>query len=501
MPRPGQDIITAKRQAGQFPSVGMTLPSPQYGSRTRPASTGKTSRPKAGRFRRFLQKITFKRSAVTVAIIALLIGLFVAGKFIYNAHKLFGGNIFGLLHTTKLKGENTGRVNILLAGNSADDPGHNGANLTDSVMIVSIDTRNNTAFLMSVPRDLWVDIPGGGHQKINAAYAVGQADHFSAPGYPNGGMGLLEQVVQENFGIKLDYYALVDYSALKDAVNAVGGVNINIQSNDPRGLYDPSIDYATHGPLVKLSNGQHVLNGEQALDLARARGDAYGSYGFDAADFDRTKDQRQLLVALKSKAVSAGVLANPAKLTSLFDAIGSNVKTDFTLSEVHRLYDITKPINSNNIQSLSLNNANGKDLLTSYQTADGESALIPAAGIDDFSNIQAFVRQQTSSNPVVRENASIAVLNATNISGLASQERTKLRIKDLNVTAIGDAMTNQATTTIIDNSGGKKQSSRQALINLFGNHVTTTNPYAGMYNNPDFIVLIGNDQAATSTNN
>jgi LCP family protein required for cell wall assembly len=502
VPRPGQDIITAKRQASQFPAVGMTLPSPQYGGRARAAGAGSAGRPKTGRFRRFFNKLSWKRAAVTVAIVALLVGLFVAAKFAYNAYKLFGGNIFGLLHTTHLKGEDRGRVNILLAGNSADDVGHNGGQLTDSIMIMSIDTRNNTAFLLSIPRDLWVNIPGGGHQKINAAYTVGQEDNFSEAGYPSGGMGLLEKIVQDDFGLPIDYYALVNYGALRDSVNAVGGVNFTVHSSDPRGLYDPSIDYTTRGPLVRLTNGPHTLNGQQALNLARARGDAYGSYGFGNSDFQRTQDQRELLIALKNKAVTAGVIANPAKLTSLFDAVGKNVKTDLTLPEARRFYDVVKPISSKNIKSLSLSDANGKNLLTSYTTRDGESALIPAAGIDDFSAIQAFVHQQTSSNPVVRENASVAVLNATDSAGLASQERTKLHVKDINVTAIGDATTaNQAVTSIIDNSGGKKPSTRKLLVQLFGNHVTTTNPYSGMYDDPDFIVLIGSDQAANNSNN
>ncbi len=505
MPRPGQDIVTAKRQAGQFPGVGMTLPSAQYGARGRGTATsrnGVADQP-GGRFRRLLRKITLKRATITIAIIALLIGLFVAGKFLYNAYKLFGGDIFGVLHTTKLKGEDRGRVNILLAGNSADDVGHQGGQLTDSIMIASIDTRNNTAFLLSVPRDLWVDIPGGGHQKINAAYVVGEEDNFNEPGYPEGGMGLLEKIIEEDFGLPIDYYGLVNYNAMRDAVNAVGGVNVNIKSDDPRGLYDPNIDYTTRGPLVRLSNGQHKLNGQQALNLARARGDAYNSYGFSSADFDRTENQRMLLVALKNKAVSAGTLANPAKITSLSDALGSNVKTDFKPSEIRRLYEITKPITGKNIQSLSLNDADGKDLLASYRTADGASALIPAAGVDDFSDIQAFVKQHTSSNPVVRENARLAVLNASGSTGLASQMRTKLRVKDFNVTAIGDAMGDQATTTIIDTTNGKKPTTRKALQKTFGQQVafTTTNPYAGMYNNPDFIILLGTDQAASNDNN
>ncbi len=478
----------------------MTLPT--YNGENVNGRTRLSAKPGArqGRFRRIFKRPTLKRALVTLAIIVALIAAFIGAKFLYNAWKLFGTSLFGALHTTHLRGENRGRVNILLAGNSADDPGHNGGTLTDSIMIVSIDTRHNTAFLMSIPRDLWVNIPGGGHQKINAAYSVGQADNFNEAGYPKGGMGLLEKVVEQNFDMPVDYYALVNYSALRESVNAVGGVNFNVRSTDPRGLYDPSIDYRTHGPLVNLTNGTHKLNGEQALDLARARGDAYGSYGFGNSDFQRTQDQRELLISLKNKAFTPGVIGNPAKLTSLFDAVGRNVKTDFKLPEVHRLYDLTKKINSRNIKSLSLSDANGKNLLQSYTTADGESALIPAAGIDDFSAIQAFVHQQTSSNPVVRENASVVVLNATGMNGLASQERTKLRVKDLNVTDIGDALSDKATTTIIDNSHGKKSATHQQLKQLFGDHFTNTNPYANKYD-ADFIILLGTDQAGHTSAN
>ena len=495
-PRPGQDIVLPKPNVS-FPDVGMTLSS--YRSE---AAAGVPRRPlpgaavaKTGRFKRMLHKITLKRTVITLAIIVLLIGGWLGFKFIYNAHKLFGGNIFSILSTTKLRGEDTGHVNILLAGNSADDPGHNGANLTDSIMIMSIDTKHNTAFLLSVPRDLWVNVPGSGYSKINAAYVDGEANDFNDPGYFPGGMGQLQQVVQKDFGITLDYYALIDYAALRDAVNSVGGVDINIQSDDPRGLYDPSVDYSTHGPLVNLSNGEHHLNGQQALDLARARGDAYGSYGFAASDFDRTMHQRQLLVALKKKAVSAGTLSNPAKLSNLSDAIGNNVKTDFTLSEVHRLYDLTKSIN--NIQSLSLNSANGKNLLVSYD-GDGQSALSPALGVNNFSAIQAYVAQQLSSNPAVREDAQIVLLNATDTNGLAAREQTLLSSKGLNVTEIGDATANQSVTTIIDNSGGKKPATKQFLIQTFGNNVTTADPYANTYQ-ADFIVLLGGNLVNTTT--
>lgn len=495
--RPVQDIGIAKKQAAQFPTVGTTLKNYQYDPRDqRKRRPGQNTLVKQGRWRRFKEGITLKKTVIAFAILVLLIGGWVGFKFAWNAHKLFGGNILGVLSTSKLKGEDEGRVNILLAGNSSDDAGHNGGRLTDSIMVISLDTKHNKAVMLSIPRDLWVYVPGDSHQKINGAYVSGEDNDFSEEGYPDGGMGQLEQVVSNVLDIPIHYYALVDYTAMKQAVDAVGGVDFLVQSEDPRGLYDPNIDWTTRGPLVKLSNGTHHLNGQQALDLARARGDAYNSYGFAGSDFTRTENQRKLLIALKSKAVSAGVLTNPAKLTNLSDAIGNNVKTDFKLSEVHRLYDIVKDINGGAIQSLSLNDADGENLLASYTSPQGQSALAPAAGLDDFSDIQAFIKRKTSSNPVVQEAAKIVVLNGTETNGLAGKIKSQLKDKQMIVTDVGDAgSVTQATTAIIKLSGTSKPATSAALVKIFGNHVTTQNPYGTQYD-ADFIIVLGQDQAA-----
>src|SRR5581483_2333743 len=391
-PVPPRPARTSPPPAGA-PSRMSSLPTPALSLNTAPPRARRAAAPTVKKRRKIF---SVKRVILTLLLLILIGGGWMATKLLVNTAKIFHGSVFNILTTTKLKGEDTGRVNILLAGNSSDDPGHDGANLTDSIMVVSIDTKNNTAFMLSVPRDLWVEIPGYGHAKINEAYVDGQAGHFSAPGYPSGGMGMLEQVIHQNFNLTINYYALIDYNAVRDAVNAIGGVDVNIQSSDPRGLYDPSIDWATHGPLVKLSNGTHHLTGEQALDLARARGDAYGSYGYAQSDFERTQNQRLMLVALKTKILSAGVLANPVALSNLFDSVGKNVSTDMTLSEARRLYDLGKKVDNANITSASLNSANGKNLLANYTSPSGQSALIPAAGIDDFTQIQAYVVRLTS---------------------------------------------------------------------------------------------------------
>jgi LCP family protein required for cell wall assembly len=449
---------------------------------------------KDGKKRRFVPRfITWRKALLSLVIIILGIGGWLGFKFVYNAAKTFHGGLFSVLSTSKLDGEDVGRVNILVAGNSADDTGHNGANLTDSIMIVSLDTKNKSAYMLSVPRDLWVDIPGYGHAKINEAYVDGQEDNFKEDGYFPGGMGLLQQVIEQNFDVNLNYYALVNYTALKDMVNAVGGIDFTVKSTDSRGLYDPSIDYATHGPLVKLSNGVHHLTGEQALDLSRARGDAYGSYGFPASDFDRTNNQRQELIALKSKVTSTGVLTNPAKLSSIFDAIGNNVKTDFTLGEVRRAYSIGKDVGA--IQSIGLNNVHGKNLLTSYTTPLGQSALTPAAGLDDFSDIQSAIKQLTSTNPITREGANVVFLNATDAAGVASKASKALKAKGILVSDTGDATTSQATSTIIDVSGGKMPNTKKLLQSWYGTSVVTASSYTDIYYDADFIILVGSDHA------
>lgn len=497
--QPAKDAVTASSQADQFPTIGMTLSSYNDSGTLKKKDFTPPNKYNRSRFQRFKDGITKKR--VMLAFLGLLIVLFIwfGGRMLYNAQRIFGGSIFSFFSNTKLKGEDSGRVNILLAGNSSDDLGHQGGQLTDSIMILSIDTRNNKAFMLSVPRDLYVDIGKSSYGKINSAYVVGEQNNFSVAGYPKGGMGQLEQIIENKFGLKIHYYALVNYNALKEAVDSVGGINVVINSKDPRGLYDPNIDWSNRKPLVKLSNGPHTLNGQQALNLARARGDAYNSYGFAGSDFDRTSNQRMMLLALKNKATSSSVLANPAKLADLSDAIGKNVSTDLKAAQLKRLYTITKKIDSGNVKSLSLNDANGKQLLKSYAAPGGQSTLIPALGLNDYTEIQTFILQQTSSNPIIQENASVVVLNGTDYDGLGSSQKDELSKKRIRVIKVGDAGKNYAASQIIDLSKGKMSATRAALGNLYANKFTTVDPYNGTYN-ADFIVIIGSEKIPKTSN-
>ena len=328
-------------------------------------------------------KLYFKRTILVLLVASLSMGGWLGYKLYSDTAKITGNkNPLALLSAftpTTLKQTN-GRINILLAGYSDDDAGHEGAELTDSIMILSINPTTQAATVISVPRDLYVSIPGYGYSKINAAYEYGANENFSQTGYAAGGMGLLEQTITQDFGVQFNYEALINYTAFKAAVNAVQGVTVTINSSDARGLYDPNTN-------LDLADGSVQLSGDQALNLARARGEGYGSYGFTNADFDRTAHQQAILLALKDKLSQSNVIANPLTVGKIADAIGNNVKTDMSLGEMETLYTRIKGIPDANIKTVTLNNYEGQNLLSSYTTDDGQAALIPAAGLDDFTQI------------------------------------------------------------------------------------------------------------------
>lgn len=297
------------------------------------------------------------------------------------SQKLFGdGNIFTLAKGGDLPTNDSGRVNVLIAGYSADDPGHAGAQLTDSILLLSMDPRTKAGYMLSIPRDLYVNIPGFGYAKINEAYV-------------DGGMGLLEKVVSQNFNLQISNYALINYSAVRQIVDALGGITVNINSPDGR-LYDPNKDWTTGGPLVDLANGQHVLNGQQALDLTRARGDPsiYGTpVGFAQSDFQRTADQRLVFTAIKDK-LNWKLVLDPRKNGKILDAAADNIKTDVAAAEARPLFGLFNSIPASKLKSLSLRDLDGTNYLSGYTTVYGQSALVPSAGINDYSQIQDALR-------------------------------------------------------------------------------------------------------------
>lgn len=446
--------------------------------------------------RKGLKRITVKRVLMAVAIVLLLIGGYLGYKMFFASSNIFKGNIFSVFSNQALKKDSLGRSNILIFGTSEDDPSHieegSGTDLTDSLMVVSIDQTKKNVVMFSVPRDLWVDYGqsclAGLEGKINAFYSCAKQGASEQTGATR-----LAGLVGETFGMDIQYYAKVNYGALKDAVNAVGGITVTIDSDDPRGIYDPNFDWMCRRQcnMVKYPNGPATLDGEHALALARAR-NANGGYGLGGGNFDREQYQQKILIAIKEKAASAGTLANPVAVSNLIDSLGNNIRTNFETSEIRTVVDLLGAIKKDSIRSISLIEE-GKALVQTGQYG-GASVVLPVAGIDNFSQIQRYIAQQLSGETGTSEEATIEVLNGSDRSGVASRKQSDLASKGVIVTSIGDTETqaNFKPLQWYDTTGGQKPQTAQKLNTTLGIPSSGTTLPSGVQSDADFVIIIGN---------
>jgi polyisoprenyl-teichoic acid--peptidoglycan teichoic acid transferase len=325
--------------------------------------------PKKGRVKRFLLSVFL----IIFAFISVLV-IWNAINISRAADKMFGsGNLTELVFSDGLQKAPDGRVNMLIVGYSVDDPGHQGAELTDSIMVLSMDPDSKTGYMLSIPRDLYIKIPDNGYGKINEVYR-------------DGGMDMLERIITDKLGLEINYSMVVNYTSVREMVNALGGITVTIKSSDERGLYDPNISVPEGGPL-QLANGPQHLNGQEALNLTRARGSAYGSYGFPRADLTRIEHQKQVFAAIKEKASDWKVVLNPRKNGQLFDAAANNLKTDLEIGEALPFFRLFASIPNSKLQPYGLNAINGQVLLKDYS-----GGLIPIEGLNDYSEIKEIVK-------------------------------------------------------------------------------------------------------------
>lgn len=455
--------------------------------------------------RRRLSRKALKRIGIVLILIAALGAGYVGIKAFMASGSVFNGNLFDVFSNKQLKKDSYGRSNILLFGTSEDSQAHmdQGAGaLTDSIMVLSVDQDKKNAIMFSVPRDLWVDYGrsclAGYNGKINALYECakdGASDQTGA--------NALKQAVGEVFGIDIQYYAKVNYSALKDAVNAVSGITVTIDSDDSRGIYDPNFDWqcgATRtqriqrcppdGHLVDYENGPVNLDGEHALALARAR-NAAGGYGLSGGNFDREQYQQKIILAIKEKAVSAGTLANPVKVGALIDSVGKNIETNFETSEIKTLVDLASAINKSSIRSISLVDKD-KPLVTTANYS-GQSIVRPVAGLEDFSKLQSYIQSQFSGTVVSSEDATIEILNGTDLSGVASKKEAELESRGIIVTSIGDAPTSSSYGAVqwFDTTSGQKPKTAQKLLDVLGEANSGSSLPSGVQSDADFVIIIG----------
>jgi LCP family protein required for cell wall assembly len=462
----------------------------------------KKSKRKKPRGKHHRLKIAMK-SFAALLVLVLIVGGFFFAKGYLKLHKVLKGGGEGAAALNKdvdpfqLKGEGDGRVNILMLGKGG--PGHDGPDLTDTILVASIDPIAKEAALLSVPRDLYVKTPTGGSSKINAIYANAKyavlnrsskktADVNSQT--EKAGIDAIEKTVSADMGIPIHYYVMVDFEAFRSAIDTVGGIDINVTEQ----LYDPTVAWENNNNPVIAKVGLDHMGGKQALLYARSR------HGSARGDFDRTERQREILMALKTKIMSTGTLANPVKLNGLMDAFGNHVSTDLGLNDVSRLYDIGKDIDGSKVQSIGLADPPNNYVTTDF--IDNQSVVIPRKGIYNFSDIQSYIRNTLRDSFLKSENARIVILNGTNTPGLATKESDLLKSYGYNVTQTGTAPTaNYDKTVLVDLTNGTKKYTKNYLEKRVSVSSTTTMPDSTIdTSNADFVIILGSNETATNSN-
>ena len=472
-----------------------------------------------GLLRRKPKKVLTRKQKIIRRIIIFLVLLIIAGgafvgfRFLIASNNVFQGNIFDIFQARPLKMDENGRSNVLVFGTSEDDPGHEAAYLTDSIMVISIDQNKKDAYLMSIPRDLIVDYGeacfAGYEGKINALYGCYSDEGANEPA----GAAALQKKVGEILGLDLQYYSHVNYTVVRDTVKALDSIDVTIESRDPRGIMDSNFDWKCKdgdarasratiiancppsGHFIDFPNGKVTLDPERALYLAQARGAAAPTYGLEQSNFDREVNQQKIVKAIREKAVSAGTLADVGKVTGLIDALGNNLRTNFATAEVRTLMTIGQEMPSDAIQSLSLVKE-GEELV-----GLGLGGVVPRAGSFEYAEIQAFVNKSMSSDPVAREGANIVVMNGSGTAGVALTESGRLTEAGYTVSNATNAPNSDyEQTTIYRINKTEKSGTAKALTKRYGVELLTTDPPFVVEEGVDFVVIIGKSSIDTSSN-
>lgn len=433
---------------------------------------------------------------------ALLFG--VGSLFAYaflKANNIFNGNGEGAvalqdnIDPTQLNGEGDGRVNILLLGKGG--PGHEAPDLTDTLLLASIDPVANEAALLSIPRDMYVQDQNGNGTKINAVYS--NAKQYAAytgttdeEQIENAGLRAIKKTVSDIVGIPVHYYIMVNFDAFEQAIDTVGGITVDVK--EP--LYDQSVAWLLGGNPLVADQGLQTFDGERALLYSRSRkGSARG-------DFDRTERQREVIIALQQKVLSLGTFSNPLKVIELLETFGNNVRTDLNgLGEVKRLYEIGRQIGSDKIISVGL--ADPPNVLVGTDFVGNQSVVLPIEGQYQYDEIQSYIRNTLRDPFLKQENARIVILNGTETTGLASLKEKELKSYGYNVVSIGDApVGTYVNSTLYKVTSEDKPFTQNYLERRIGLQVSQS-LIEGLPTSEttDFVIILGDDEVIETTSN
>jgi LCP family protein required for cell wall assembly len=316
---------------------------------------------------------------------------------------------------------NNDRINLLLLGIDKRDDEPIAGTRSDTIMLASIDPETKSAALVSIPRDLWVDIPGctaregcsGGQQRINVAHAVGGPD-------------MARKTVTADFGVPIQYYARVDFRGFEQLVDAAGGVVVDVDWPVKDDEY-PTEDYGFQ--RIYFGPGPQLLDGRTALQYARSR------HGMN--DFARAGRQQKVLVGLRNRALQLNMLSHAPELVGI---VQNSLSTDLSGVQMLALAKLVSQIDRDRITNVVLDT----NYATPFKGYDGADLLRPNTPAIRTAIVAA---QQLAAHPEKR--ARIEVLNGSGTAGLGQKAADYLTAQGFNVVRIGSAERNDYRSSLV----------------------------------------------------
>ncbi len=331
-----------------------------------------------------------------------------------------------------------GRVTLLLLGLDYADwefTDRVGPPRSDTMILLTVDPVGKTAGMLSIPRDLWVSLPGfEGEYKINTAHRFGEI--YQVPG---GGPGLAMRTVEGLLGVPVNYYARVDFKAFQEFIDELGGIELDIPSQI-------KVDPTGPGNTVMLEPGRQTLDGATALAYARNRYTAND-------DFDRSERQQQVILAVREKALHPGSLARlVARAPALYQKFSTGIQTNLTLRQIIQLAWLAQEIPAEDIQQLQI----GNDAVTNATSPEGESIYIPIPERIQQLRDKIFtssVPGQGSMLPselVAGELVRIQLINQTGDANLGKKTAEYLKAQGLDVIETVEGQETRPLTRLVD---------------------------------------------------
>ena len=461
--------------------------------------------------------------------LALILALgFSAYHFIWaRANKIFtnDGNIFTrvgrlIVGSDKpLQGEEQGQINILLMG--IGGAGHDGAHLTDTMIVASFNLKTSEVVLISIPRDFAYTIPVIGFNKVNAAYAYAFMDDERTAG--DAAIAAAEEIT----GLDIPYFAVIDFVGFVNAVDNVGGLDIEIANTFTDATFPNDYPQDTRGYLspITFTKGPAHLDGRTALIFARSRhsGDAE-----EGSDFARSERQKKTLTAFKDQVLALN-LGNLSTINNLLSDFTENFRTNLEPYEMKRLLDLSEKINEENSFSFSLEpdgillcsalvdartgkvppkvepvvvdteTPGSSDPAPSDEGATEEEAapeillsyvVLPCSG-KDLTDLHDFIIQAPLIAKLTKEGAVLEAQNSVGVTGLAA--KTFGSLPDLGLTVNYLTFKGKVPyeeTVLYDNSHGGKPHTLEYLKSHFQFIVSDVNYPSS---SADFVIILGKD--------